>query len=144
MHIYFVAQIRKTCYRKKYKSEPWRPFIDRGTQPDLDSCWLSHWKWLVPDPMPGSWNFSQTQGVWIVFRGLTSCPNSVKKLWPAQSSKYKQEGSILTCPELVKLTQRVLLGTRLARYWRHYLIFTWLWQISLSLVTGATAIKFGH
>ena len=44
------------------------------------SSWfpLIEWKWLVPDPMRGSWIFYQTERVWIVFRGLMSCPNTVK------------------------------------------------------------------
>ena len=33
---------------------------------------------------------------------------------------------------------------RLRRYWCHYLMLTWLCQISLCLVTGATVIKLWH
>ena len=41
----------------------------------------------------------------------------------------------------VNLIQRVLWVPRLRRYWRHYLTLTWLCQISLTLVTGATVIN---
>ena len=53
-------------------------FINQETQPVYDFCWSNHWKWLVPDPMHGSWVFCQTVGVGIVFHSLTSCSNSVK------------------------------------------------------------------
>ena len=65
--------------------------------PVLDSRWLSHWKWLVRDPMRGSWIFCQTE-VWIVFCGLMSWPNAQKQLWPAQISKIERVGSIMTGP----------------------------------------------
>ena len=29
-------------------------------EPVLDSCWLNHWKWFVPDTMPGFLFFCQT------------------------------------------------------------------------------------
>ena len=44
----------------------------------------------------------------------------------------------------VNLIQRVLLGTLPQEVLKSYLIFMRLWQISLSLVTGATVIKFGQ
>ena len=66
--------------------------------PVLDSRWLSHWKWLVRDPMRGSWIFCQTE-VWIVFCGLMSWPNAEKQLWPAQISKIERVGSIMTGPK---------------------------------------------
>ena len=52
----------------------WSSFINWGTKPVLDSCWLSHWKWLVSDPMGGPWFFYQTQWVRIAFCNQKSRP----------------------------------------------------------------------
>ena len=47
-------------------------------------------------------NFYQTERVSIVFCSM-SYPNTVKKLWPVQSSEKYQIGSISTCPKIAKL-----------------------------------------
>ena len=128
----------------------------------LNSRWLNHWKWLVPDTMRGSWIFCQR-----VFE-LFLQPNVLLKISKitVKVGKNKQIGSILTCQSQQRLlilncsksakwpdlkfvflqSWRNQIWTAVRphlkdtkRYWCHYLIITW--QISLSLVTGATVIK---
>ena len=50
---YFVAEIRKTWYKKKQKTKPLKP-IHWQRNEVLDSCLLNHSEWLVPDLMLGS------------------------------------------------------------------------------------------
>ena len=97
---YFVAKIWKTCYRKKWKTEPLKPFY-RLKKPVLNSCWLDHWKWLMPDLMHMVHEFSSNrQGLnrfswWLTQTQQKNCDLS-------KVSKEDQIGWILTCPELVK------------------------------------------
>ena len=39
---YFITQVRKTYYRKKWKIEPLKSIYELGNQV-LDSSWLNHW-----------------------------------------------------------------------------------------------------
>ena len=71
---YFVGQIRKTCYRKEWKTEP-----------------LKSWFWLIEslkmtlsDPMHGYWIFCQVEGIWNCFLHPNRLPNPSKitVTWP--------------------------------------------------------------
>ena len=88
---YFVAKIRKTCYRKKEKIESLKS-IYWLKKPVPDFCWLDHWKWLYQILCAWFLNFYQTERVWIVFHGM-SCPKLSKKT--------------VNCSKWVKRTNRV-------------------------------------
>ena len=59
-HLYFILSCKsgKRFTESNKRLNPWSLFING--EPVLDSCWLNHWKWFVPDTMPGSWFFCQT------------------------------------------------------------------------------------
>ena len=87
-------QIRKTI--RQYVTERnkrlslWSVFFNWGIQPVLDSCWLNHWKWLVPDLMHGSLIFCQTE-----YLDCFSC-------FLRPSILLKLNKATVTCPKLVK------------------------------------------
>ena len=88
-------------------------FMNWGIQLTVDSCWLNHWKKLVPDPKRDSWNFCQTEGPLNDFHFE---PLKVNKM---TSSKIyiSSHGEATSLPRNIKfrhqvnLIQRVLLGT---------------------------------
>ena len=77
-------------------------FISWRTQAVLDSCWLNHWKWSVPDLM---WflNFlSYKEGLHcLLWLNILSKLSEITDL--PKKSKNKQVGATLTCLEAVKL-----------------------------------------
>ena len=79
-YFYFICctNQKNVLQKKNERLNLWSIFIDWEIQPVLDSHWLNHWKWLVPDPMHGSWIFCQTESVWTVFYSPMPYPNSVK------------------------------------------------------------------
>ena len=49
-------------------------------------------KWLVPDPLRGSWIFYQTERVWVVFRSLMFCQLSKITVTSPKSVKVNEWG----------------------------------------------------
>ena len=90
----------------------WILFINWGTQPIYDFCWLNHWTWLISDPLPGSWfsNFFKNGEGWDCFwlakvlsrlRKIIYLPKTVKtnkqgESWFAQ--KQKNDFQFWTAP----------------------------------------------
>ena len=83
MHILFCRTNQINVLQKEIKDWTFEVYLLTG-ETSFDSYWLNHWKWLVLDPMRGSWIFCQMERVWTVFRGLTSSQTS-NILWTAQS-----------------------------------------------------------
>ena len=97
---YFVWQIRKTCQRRNEK-QPFKSMYWLGNSV-LDSSWLNHWTWIVPDPMH-VWFLNFLSNGWsldcflqpnvlpklIKKTGLLKVTliNSYGKFWLAQSQK---------------------------------------------------------
>ena len=69
----------------------WNLFINLGTQPVPDFCWMNHWKWLVADHMMGgSWISVRWRGLDYFLRR-----NILPKLWSViclMSLKMNNEG----------------------------------------------------
>ena len=64
-HAYFILS-DKSCYRKKWKTEPLKSTYWLGNSV-LDSRWLNHLKWLMPDAMGGSSFFLLSGGGFGLF-----------------------------------------------------------------------------
>ena len=62
--------------------------------------------WIIENdlyhPMRRSWIFCQTERVGIVFRSLSSCPNSVNSVTCPKLVKKKRVGSIMICSKSAK------------------------------------------
>ena len=114
---YFVNKIRKTCHRKKQKTESLKQPIYWLEKPVLYSCWLDHWKWLMPDLMHVVLEFlSNGEGLDHFLRHVlpelckinVTCPKWVKwtkkgKFWLAQVSKININFELLKVSKMTSL-----------------------------------------
>ena len=66
MHIFFCQTNQKNVLQKGMKDWTFEVCLLTGNS-IFDSGWLNHWKWLVPDPMPGSWIFLSNGGGFGLF-----------------------------------------------------------------------------
>ena len=82
----------------------WILFINWGTQPIYDFCWLNHWTWPISDPMPGSWfsNFFKNGEGWDCFWLAKVLSRLRKIIYLPKISKNKQVGWILVCSKAEK------------------------------------------
>ena len=100
-HAYFILLLKSgKLYRKKWNSESLKP-IYWLKKPVPDSCWLDHWKWIMPGLMHVVPEFlSNEEGLnrfsWHVLPKLSKITDLSKV------SKKDQIGWILTFPKLVK------------------------------------------
>ena len=181
MYILFCCTNQKNVLQKEIKDWAFEVHLLSGepSQFLIPADWviendLGQILWVVLD------FFIKIRGLGLFFAAKSLAQNSIK-LWPAQRSKYNQEGSIFTCPKsekwlsIVNCSKLAKLSVWKSLYlqsWRsqkhqiwaagkphskgsfgypnskryrcHYLLFMWLWKISLSLATGATVTKFGQ
>ena len=99
MHILFCCTHQKNVLQKEIKDWNFKVYLFTG---EPSSWYTESLKMTCVRLCVVLSFFCQTERVWIVFRGVTSCQKSVKCLWSAQNSKNEWVGSILTCSKLAK------------------------------------------
>ena len=93
-HAYFILllKIERHVTERNKRLDLWSIFISSILgNPVLNSSWLNHWKWLLPDPMHGSWNF-------LSHREDLDC-----FLQPEVLPKFSE--IIVTCPKSINIQQ---------------------------------------
>ena len=121
-HGYFILShtLEKSVTERNKTLSLWGVFINWGTQPVLDCCWLNDWKWLMAGPI-----FLSNGEVLDCF----SQPVLLKLIKITDMSKVSKTtrvGSIQTCPKLAKWLS-ILNCSKLAKWsvWKFIYFQSW-------------------
>ena len=115
-HAYFILSLKSEKRVTEINKQSLKP-IYWLKKPVLDSCWLDHWKWLMPDLMHVVLEFlSNGEGLDHFLRHVlpelckinVTCPKWVKwtkkgKFWLAQVSKININFELLKVSKMTSL-----------------------------------------
>ena len=115
MHILLCRTNQKNMLQKA-EDLTFKVYLLLGN-PVPDSCRLLQWKWLLPDPMHGTWIFCQAERVRIFLQSnilpkfskiTVTCPKLVKinkmgQFLLAQSSKMTKNFGLLNVSKMISL-----------------------------------------
>ena len=155
---YLLHRSEKYVTERNKRLSLWSLFANWGTQLVHHSCWLNQsflsneedeGCFLQPNILSNYCNLpkvSKNKQLGSILTLLSVLSSSKSANWTVWKSIYPVMEKLETSNFDSRQTsfKGFYWVTRLQRYWPCYFIFTWLWQISLSLVTGATVTKYGQ